>query len=81
MARRLRLGELHLRSLGLAGYVHFRSDFKEVLLNSVHLLVASEQEVGNLDVLFQLELQILAEIVHVDFKVVDEKSGGANVCH
>lgn len=61
--------------------MYFRSDFKEVLFNSAHLLVAGEQDVGDLDVLFQLELQVLAKIVHVDFKVVDEKSGGANMCH
>jgi hypothetical protein len=52
VARRLRLRELHLGSLRLAGYVYFRSDFKEVLFYSVQWLVTGEQEVGDLDVLF-----------------------------
>lgn len=46
------------------------------------LIVSLGQPRGRgLDVLFQLELQIFAEIIHVDFKAIDEKSGGANVCH
>jgi len=31
-------------------------------------------------ILFQLKPQVFAEIVHVYFKVVDEKCGGANMC-
>jgi hypothetical protein len=34
-----------------------------------------------LNILFQLKLQVFAEIVHIYFKVVDEKCSGANVCH
>jgi hypothetical protein len=45
------------------------------------MLIDQMKGVGDLDILFVFELQVIAQIADVNLKIIYYEGGGADVCH
>lgn len=78
----LGLGQFELGHVGLCWWADSAAQFVEVLFDSVKASAVGGQSAAHGDnVLFVLDLEVLAQVVDIHFEIVYDKRSGCNVGH